>query len=100
MLVGNKADLSVQRFVFFAFLPSHFLDTPFPILFTDPSPPYRQVTTAEGEALAKEWGATFLETSARTAENVPRVFEAITAEIEKDLNPEPEAKEKAGCTVM
>ncbi|GAA5864499.1 hypothetical protein JCM8547_005562 [Rhodosporidiobolus lusitaniae] len=72
VLVANKADLAVQR----------------------------QVTKEEGQALAKEWGATFVETSARTAENVPRVFEAITAEIEKDLNPEPEPQAKGGCSIQ
>ncbi|GAA5910443.1 hypothetical protein JCM8208_004477 [Rhodotorula glutinis] len=73
VLVGNKSDLAVQR----------------------------QVTREEGQALAQSWGKTvFLESSARTNENVSRVFDAVVAEIEKDLNPEPEKPEKGGCNVM
>ncbi|GAA5840089.1 hypothetical protein JCM9279_002272 [Rhodotorula babjevae] len=73
VLVGNKSDLAVQR----------------------------QVTREEGQALAQSWGKTvFLESSARTNENVSRVFDAVVAEIEKDLNPEPEKPEKGGCAVM
>jgi len=59
------------------------------------------VTREEGQALAQSWGKTvFLESSARTNENVSRVFDAVVAEIEKDLNPEPEKPEKGGCAVM
>ncbi|GAA5826780.1 hypothetical protein JCM3770_003987 [Rhodotorula araucariae] len=73
VLVGNKSDLAVQR----------------------------QVTREEGAALAASWGKTvFIESSARTNENVSRVFDAVVAEIEKDLNPEPEQPAKGGCTVM
>ncbi|GAA5931778.1 hypothetical protein JCM3775_000040 [Rhodotorula graminis] len=73
VLVGNKSDLAVQR----------------------------QVTREEGQALAQSWGKTvFLESSARTNENVSRVFDAVVAEIEKDLNPEPEKPEKGGCALM
>ncbi|BGP40262.1 GTP-binding protein [Rhodotorula kratochvilovae] len=73
VLVGNKSDLAVQR----------------------------QVTREEGAALAASWGKTvFIESSARTNENVSRVFDAVVAEIEKDLNPEPEQPEKGGCALM
>ncbi|BGP48369.1 GTP-binding protein [Rhodotorula kratochvilovae] len=73
VLVGNKSDLAVQR----------------------------QVTREEGAALAASWGKTvFIESSARTNENVSRVFDAVVAEIEKDLNPEPEQPEKGGCVLM
>ncbi|KAM0750221.1 ras-2 [Meredithblackwellia eburnea MCA 4105] len=73
VLVGNKSDLAVQR----------------------------QVSAEEGKALAASWGKTcFVEASARTNENVNRIFEGIVAEIEKDLNPEPEVAEKSGCVLM
>ncbi|GAA5996620.1 putative GTPase RHB1 [Rhodotorula paludigena] len=73
VLVGNKSDLAVQR----------------------------QVTREEGAALAASWGNTaFTETSARTNENVSRLFELVVAQIERDLNPEPEQPEKSGCAVM
>ncbi|GAA5857977.1 hypothetical protein JCM1840_000990 [Sporobolomyces johnsonii] len=73
VLVGNKSDLAVQR----------------------------QVPREEGAALAASWGKTaFTESSARTNENVSRMFDQIVAEIEKDMNPEPEPEQKAGCAVM
>ncbi|KAM0748999.1 ras-2 [Meredithblackwellia eburnea MCA 4105] len=73
VLVGNKSDLAVQR----------------------------QVTREEGQALATSWGKTcFVESSARHNENVVKIFEAVVAEIEKDLNPEPEAAPKGGCVLM
>ncbi|ORY52822.1 ras-2 [Leucosporidium creatinivorum] len=72
VLVGNKSDLAVQR----------------------------QVTREEGAALAASWGmTTFVESSARHNENVSRIFEAVVAQIEKDMNPEPEAPAKSGCVV-
>ena len=46
MLVGNKIDLEDQRVV----------------------------STEEGQALAKEYGLMFMETSAKTAENVTEAF--------------------------
>lgn len=62
---------------------------------------HRQVTREEGAALAASWGNTaFTETSARTNENVSRLFELVVAQIERDLNPEPEQPEKSGCAVM
>lgn len=60
----------------------------------------RQVTREEGAALAASWGmTTFTESSARHNENVSRIFEAVVAQIEKDMNPEPEAPAKGGCVV-
>lgn len=60
----------------------------------------RQVTSEEGEALAAEWGmTTFTESSARQNENVSRVFELVVAQIEKDMNPEPEEPPKGGCVI-
>ncbi|GAA5984712.1 hypothetical protein JCM11641_002160 [Rhodosporidiobolus odoratus] len=74
VLVGNKSDLAVAR----------------------------QVTKEEGAALAASWNAVFVESSARTAENVPRIFEAVVATIEKDLNPEVGGegqKEGSSCVI-
>lgn len=42
---------------------------------------------------------TFTESSARHNENVSRIFEAVVAQIEKDMNPEPEKKESGGCVI-
>ena len=95
VLVGNKSDLAVQRYV--------------PSLFTPVTPPQqadpashdrRQVTKEEGAALAANWGLTsFVETSARTGENVNRVFDLIVAQIESELNPQPEEKQSGGCVI-
>ncbi|BGP16272.1 GTP-binding protein [Rhodosporidiobolus nylandii] len=63
-------------------------------------PVQRQVTREEGAALAKEWGAAFIETSARTAENVPNIFAQVVAEVEKEMNPATEEQKKeSGCVV-
>ena len=60
----------------------------------------RQVTKEEGAALAANWGLTsFVETSARTGENVNRVFDLIVAQIESELNPQPEEKQSGGCVI-
>ncbi|GAA5909696.1 hypothetical protein JCM6882_008467 [Rhodosporidiobolus microsporus] len=72
VLVGNKSDLAVQR----------------------------QVTKEEGAALAASWGAAFTESSARTAENVGKIFEQTIAEIEKELNPPTAEPEKSSCVVQ
>ncbi|GAA5947899.1 hypothetical protein JCM3765_007019 [Sporobolomyces pararoseus] len=73
VLVGNKSDLAVQR----------------------------QVTRQEGADLAASWGKTaFIESSARTNENVARIFESVVAEIEKDMNPEPEPEKGSSCNIM
>ncbi|KAK4047224.1 GTP-binding protein [Microbotryomycetes sp. JL201] len=72
VLVGNKSDLAVQR----------------------------QVTREEGQKLAQSWGNTvFVESSARNNENVSRIFELAVAQIEKDMNPEPEQPAKGGCVI-
>ena len=69
-LVGNKADLHMQR----------------------------QVTKEEGQALAMEWGCAWVEASARHNENVARVFELCIEQIEKGNNPPQE--EKKGCVIL
>lgn len=57
ILVGNKADLESER----------------------------QVTTGEGQDLAKFFGCPFFEASAKTAVNVNEIFHQIVREIRKDI---------------
>lgn len=71
VIVGNKSDLELQR----------------------------QVSEAEGKALADELECGFTETSARLNENVGKAFELLIASIEKQNNPSP-AKDEKGCTIM
>ena len=65
MLVGNKVDLEHQR----------------------------EVSTAEGMALAQMWGGPFLETSAKSKTNVNQVF----TEIVREMNDSPEVSSGTGC---
>jgi GTPase SAR1 family protein len=65
MLIGNKSDLNAQR----------------------------QVTTEEGEELAKAKGLFFLETSAKEAHNVESAFMEVIKEITRILD-RPENKPK------
>ena len=53
VLCGNKTDLEIQRVI----------------------------TTTEGRELAKQWNATFIETSAKTGKNVHELFEMLIREI-------------------
>ncbi|ESO92847.1 hypothetical protein LOTGIDRAFT_232941 [Lottia gigantea] len=64
ILVGNKADLEQQR----------------------------EVPSNEGAGLAQFWGCPFLETSAKSTQNVNEVF----IEIVREMNTSP-LKEKGGC---
>jgi GTPase KRas protein len=57
-LVGNKCDLEAER----------------------------QVTTGEGQDLAKSFGCPFFESSAKTRINVEESFFSLVREIRKDLN--------------
>ena len=57
MLIGNKSDLDQKR----------------------------QVSYQEGEAFAKENGLVFLETSAKTAENVQEAFVGTASEIYRKI---------------
>lgn len=70
VLVGNKCDLNFQR----------------------------QVEVAEGEALARRFGCSFLETSVCDNINVARSFETLIDEIERVHNPEVVKQEK--CVIM
>jgi len=58
ILVGNKCDLETER----------------------------QVTTGEGQDLAKSFGCPFFESSAKTRVNVEECFYELVREIRKDLN--------------
>eukprot|EP00732_Lithocolla_globosa_P007174 Lithocolla_globosa_v1_NODE_8867_length_774_cov_20.365786.p1 type:complete len:187 gc:universal NODE_8867_length_774_cov_20.365786:664-104(-) len=62
VLVGNKSDLYMNR----------------------------QVPVEEGQKLAAEWNAVFLEASAKHNENINQIFEEIINEIEKAANPKPD----------
>jgi small GTP-binding protein len=61
--------------------------------------PQRQVSTEEGQALAKQWNCAFIETSAKHNQNISRVFDQMLGEIEKVRGDEPQDK-KSGCTLM
>ena len=58
VLIGNKCDLETER----------------------------QVTTSEGQDLAKSWGCPFLESSAKTRVNVDESFFALVREVRKELD--------------
>jgi len=68
VLVGNKCDLETER----------------------------QVTTGEGQDLAKSFGCPFVESSAKTRVNVEESFYALVREIRKDLQGEAGAQKKKG----
>lgn len=70
VLVGNKCDLNLQR----------------------------QVDTAEGEALARKFNCSFLETSVRDNVNIQKAFVSLVDAIEKIQNPEAPKEEK--CVLM
>jgi small GTP-binding protein len=58
----------------------------------------RQVSTEEGQALAKQWNCTFIETSAKHNQNISRVFDQMLSEIEKVGGGDQE--KKSGCVLM
>ena len=68
VLVGNKCDLESER----------------------------QVTTGEGQDLAKSFGCPFFESSAKTRINVEESFFALVREIRKDLNKATPGKKAGG----
>ncbi|KAF2272304.1 rheb small monomeric GTPase RhbA [Westerdykella ornata] len=66
---------------------------------SDLNPAQRQVTAADGKALAEEFKCAWTEASARYNENVQKAFDLMIAEIEKSQNPgEPAGGSK--CLVM
>ena len=80
VLVGNKADKQLER----------------------------EVTREEGMQLAKEFGCEFLETSAKTAQNVERLFTNLVRNLrstklaEQGAVPQPRIKEpkRPRCFIM
>ncbi|KAI8770706.1 ras-related protein Rap-2c-like [Biomphalaria glabrata] len=68
ILVGNKSDLDSQR----------------------------EVSSSEGACLAQHWGCPFLETSAKSTNNVNEVF----IEIVREMNSTPLKDNKGCCTVL
>ncbi|KAJ7770782.1 ras protein [Mycena maculata] len=61
MLVGNKSDKAYER----------------------------EVSKEEGQALARQFGCEFIETSAKTAQNVERVFTSLVRALRQTRNLEP-----------
>jgi GTPase KRas protein len=80
MLVGNKCDKTYER----------------------------EVSREEGAALARQFGCEFIETSAKTAHNVERLFMNLVRALRQTKTVEPgppptqarPKKEKKRCTVM
>ena len=81
MLVGNKADKQLER----------------------------EVTREEGMQLAREFGCEFLETSAKTAQNVERLFTNLVRSLRSTKQteqggavPQPRVKEprRPRCSIM
>ncbi|KND01394.1 hypothetical protein SpCBS45565_g03555 [Spizellomyces sp. 'palustris'] len=71
VLVANKLDLQMQR----------------------------QVSTEEGERLAKEWRCSFVECSAKMNQGVAKAFETMLSEIEKQSKGDAEPPKK-GCMIQ
>lgn len=73
VLVGNKCDLQDQRVI----------------------------TTDQGEDLARKFGCSFLEVSAKTRLNVDQIFHDLIRQINK-LSPPPKdkKKKKTGCFIL
>jgi GTPase SAR1 family protein len=90
ILIGNKCDLEGERWFFFSlFFSSFSLFLLFLFLSflcflslqssSHSSLPFnqRQVTTAEGQSLARSWGIPFLESSAKTRINIDECFHEL-----------------------
>ncbi|KAK4872048.1 hypothetical protein RN001_016172 [Aquatica leii] len=58
----------------------------------------REVTTDEGDSLAKQWDCPFVEASAKNRTNVNEVFAEIVREM--NFSPEKEKKSYCCCTVL
>lgn len=72
VLVGNKADLEAEDGL-------------------------REVTTAQGQALAAEWGCAFTECSAKINHNIENVFRLVLEEVDKQMGPEPAKLSSTRC---
>lgn len=60
----------------------------------------RQVETSEGQALAKQINAVFLETSALTGQNVDKAMEQAVLETIKYQNPELKPQKRSFCLLL
>lgn len=61
----------------------------------------RQVSTAVGQARAKEWGMPYVETSAKTFKNVDEAFFSVVREIRRFNGTLPvEPKKKSWCALL
>lgn len=68
----------------------------------------REVSKEEGQALARQFGCEFIETSAKTAQNVERLFTDLVRALRQTRNldpgvpnpPRPKEKEKKKCIIM
>ena len=69
VLIGNKADLEIER----------------------------QVTFDEGKALADEWGCPYMEVSAKDGSNIQDAFLRLLKEVRKDERPEYIPRETSTC---
>jgi Ras family protein len=76
-------------------------------LTSDDRPNLREVQKDEAEALAKERGLRWIETSAKSNDNVTKVFDMCLEEIDKSMHPrDPNAPatqdqdDKNGCIIM
>ena len=58
----------------------------------------RQVPSAEGQALATEWGCAFVECSAKQNSNVGQIFTAWLSEVEKAQGPPP--AQQSDCVLL
>ena len=58
-----------------------------------------QVTTEEGMEQARQWGASYIETSAFTGENVEAAFKTFVREVRVGKNPKPPAP-TGFCTLL
>lgn len=79
MLVGNKCDKTHER----------------------------EVTKEEGQAMARQFGCEFIETSAKTAQNVERLFVHLVRSLRETRSIEPgptpgkrEKEKKSKCIIM
>lgn len=74
MLVGNKCDQTFER----------------------------EVSMEEGAALARQFGCEFIETSAKTAQNVDRIFVSLVRTLRETRNIEsgPTEKHKKKCIIL